>query len=211
MTLMAAARERLARLTERGFVDPTAEAVRRTPSRRGVFLARRTRQACTERKSATRSRRLRTRFAPCVAAPFRRRGDRLRLRGLPVPAAQSPRHAALSRASPRKPGERTRCAILAASSTHRSFSSLHPSPPSDRQYRSPFQSHCFFEPLSIFVCKFSRESKNTRTQMESEKGATDRIFSHTLREGLPNSISACVRLIEGDKRRRVVGRLYPMS
>lgn len=162
---------------------------------------RKGRRACTQRKSATRSRRLRTRFALCVAALFRRRGDRLRLRGPPVPAARPPRHAAPSRASPRKPGERTRCAILAASFTRRSFSSLRTSPPPDPQHRSlPSNRIAFLNCSPSLSANFSRESKNIRTQIESEKGATDRIFAHTLREGLPNSISACIRLIGGDIR-----------
>lgn len=113
--------------TIRDFVGPGGGC---TPSRRGVFLARRTPRAegmtgaRTRRKSATGSRRLRTRFASRVAAPFHQRGDRPRLRGPSVPAARIPCPAAPSRASPRKLSERSRCAILTMSSTRCSFSSL---------------------------------------------------------------------------------------
>jgi len=47
-------------------------------------------------------------------------------------------------------------------------------------------------------------------QIESEKSVADRIFLHMGREGLPNSISTCVRLIGGDKRQRVK-RQPPLS
>jgi len=95
--------------TIRDFVGPGGGC---TPSRRGVFLTRRTPRAegmtgaRTRRKSATRSRRLRTRFASRVAAPFHQRGDRPRLRGPSVPAARVPCPVTPSRASPRKLGER---------------------------------------------------------------------------------------------------------
>lgn len=138
-----------------GFVGPEGGGGR-TPLRRGVFFARRTPQAEGMTDSHTAQ----------VDYPFLTPADSIRTarcrplspkRGQAA-SERSPRPAAPLRASPRKPGEpgeRSRCAILAASSTRRvpsRRSYLSFPPPTTRRYlRSPFQSHCFFESLSISV------------------------------------------------------------
>lgn len=163
MTPVTAARERLAGSAGTRSRRPPAETVRRTPSRRGVFLARRTPR--TEGTTGL--------HTAQVGHPFPTPANSIRtVRRRPLSprrgqvASERPSRSRRSVPSPcgtfagvaaraereRGPGARSsrRLSRRVVPSSLRYFSPR----PSDPRYRSPFQSHCFFQPLSIPVCEF---------------------------------------------------------